>query len=117
MDRDRALAAAKARAIAMVEGYRPPAPSSIRLPGRAARVALKLAVEGFRRLGKASAHDAVVARHLAEVLTGGDTDPTETVGEEELLALERRAIMALIRTPATLARMEHMLETGKPLRN
>src|SRR4051794_5564622 len=117
MDRDRVLAAAKARAIAMVEGYRPPAPSSIRLPGRAARVALKLAVEGFRRLGKASAHDAVVARHLAEVLTGGDTDPTETVGEEELLALERRAIMALIRTPATLARMEHMLETGKPLRN
>lgn len=54
---------------------------------------------------------------MAEILTGGDTDPTRAVGEDELLALERRAVMALIRTPATLARMEHMLETGKPLRN
>ena len=86
-------------------------------PGGRHASRLKLAVEGFRRLGKASAHDAVVARHLAEVLTGGETDPTETVTEDDLLALERRAIMALIRTPATLARMEHMLETGKPLRN
>jgi 3-hydroxyacyl-CoA dehydrogenase len=118
MNRDRVLAAAKVRAVAMAEaGYRPPPRPSIRLPGRAARVALKLAVEGYRRLGKASAHDALVARHLAEILTGGDTDPTRVVGEDELLALERRAVMALIRTPATLARMEHMLETGKPLRN
>jgi 3-hydroxyacyl-CoA dehydrogenase len=118
MNRDRVLAAAKARALAMAEaGYRPPPRPSVRLPGRAARVALKLVVEGYRRLGKASAHDALVARHLAEILTGGDTDPTRAVGEDELLALERRAVMALIRTPATLARMEHMLETGKPLRN
>ena len=118
MNRDRVLAAAKVRAVAMAEaGYRPPPRPSIRLPGRAARVALKLAIEGYRRLGKASAHDALVARHLAEILTGGDTDPTRVVGEDELLALERRAVMALIRTPATLARMEHMLETGKPLRN
>ena len=118
MNRDRVLASAKARALAMAdEGYRPPPPPTVRLPGRAARVALKLAIEGFRRLGKASAHDALVARHLAEVLTGGDTDPTEAVTEDDLLALERRAVAALIRTPATLARMEHMLETGKPLRN
>jgi 3-hydroxyacyl-CoA dehydrogenase len=118
MNRDRVLASAKARALAMAEeGYRPPPRPTVRLPGRAARVALKLAVEGFRRLGKASAHDALVARHLAEVLTGGDTDPTEAVTEDDLLALERRAVAALIRTPATLARMEHMLETGKPLRN
>ena len=49
-------------------------------PGEeAARIALKLAIEGYRRLGKASAHDALVARHLAEILTGGDTDPTRAV--------------------------------------
>jgi 3-hydroxyacyl-CoA dehydrogenase len=34
-----------------------------------------------------------------------------------VLALERAAIMKLIRTPATLARIEHTLETGRPLRN
>jgi 3-hydroxyacyl-CoA dehydrogenase len=117
MNRDRVLAVAKARALAMADGYRPTQRATNKLPGRAARIGLQLAVEAFRRLGKASAHDAIVARHLAEILTGGGTDPTETVTEDDLLALERRAIMALIRTSATLARMEHMLETGKPLRN
>jgi 3-hydroxyacyl-CoA dehydrogenase len=51
------------------------------------------------------------------VLSGGDTDVTETVSDDDLLALERQAFMTLIRHRATLARLEHMLETGKPLRN
>jgi 3-hydroxyacyl-CoA dehydrogenase len=51
------------------------------------------------------------------VLSGGDTDVIETVSDDHLLALERQAFMTLIRHPATLARLEHMLETGKPLRN
>ena len=37
--------------------------------------------------------------------------------QDQLLALERRAFQALIREPKTLARIEHTLETGKPLRN
>jgi 3-hydroxyacyl-CoA dehydrogenase len=65
----------------------------------------------------ASAHDAVVATQLALVLSGGQTDITETVSDDDLLKLEREAFMTLVRQPATLARMEHMLETGKPLRN
>jgi 3-hydroxyacyl-CoA dehydrogenase len=117
MHRDRVLAAAKARAIDLAQGYRPPEPPVVKLPGRAGRIALDLAVAGFRRLGRATAHDAVVARHLAEVLTGGDADVRAGVGEATLLELERRALMVLIRTPATLARMEHLLETGRPLRN
>ena len=117
MHRDRVLAAAKDRAIALAQGYSPPSPPVVRLPGRAGRIALKLAIEGFRRLGRATAHDALVARHLAEVLTGGDTDATAGVGEPALVDLERRAVLALVRTPATLARMEHLLATGKPLRN
>jgi 3-hydroxyacyl-CoA dehydrogenase len=31
--------------------------------------------------------------------------------------MERAAFMRLVKTPGTLARVEHMLETGKPLRN
>ena len=54
---------------------------------------------------------------LAVVLSGGDTDVTLTVSEDDLLKLERQAFMSLIRHPATLARIEHMPETGKPLRN
>ena len=42
---------------------------------------------------------------------------TEPLGEDEVLKLEREAFMRLVRTEATLARMEHTLQTGKPLRN
>jgi 3-hydroxyacyl-CoA dehydrogenase len=51
------------------------------------------------------------------VLSGGNTDITEETSEDQLLALERRAFGALIRTDKTLARIEHTLETGRPLRN
>ncbi|HUP42070.1 MAG TPA: 3-hydroxyacyl-CoA dehydrogenase, partial [Thermoanaerobaculia bacterium] len=81
------------------------------------RAALEMAVDGFVASGQATAHDAVVAKRLAVVLTGGDADVTEPTTEDDLSRLEREAFMDLVRTPATLARIEHMLETGKPLRN
>jgi 3-hydroxyacyl-CoA dehydrogenase len=118
MNRDRLLADAKARALALVAaGYEPPEPKEFSLPGPTGRVALHMAVESFRQSGKATAHDAVVANRLAVVLTGDETDITETVSEDVLSRLEREAFMELVHTPATLDRIEHMLETGKPLRN
>jgi len=39
------------------------------------------------------------------------------VKEQKILELEREGFLRLLKTPATLARIEHMLETGKPLRN
>jgi 3-hydroxyacyl-CoA dehydrogenase len=77
-----------------------------------------MAVDGFRAAGKATPHDEVVAKRLAAVLTGGDAaDPTAPLAEDDVSRLEREAFLDLIKTPGTLARMEHMLETGKPLRN
>ena len=81
------------------------------------RAALKLAVDDFVKQGKATEYDAVVAGELANVLTGGDTDMTQSVTEDDLLALERDSFVRLVRNPQTQARVEHMLETGKPLRN
>ena len=66
---------------------------------------------------KRQPHDVVVSSHLATVVTGGDTDVTEVVSEDQMSRLEREAFLALVKTPGTLARIEHMLETGKPLRN
>ena len=117
MNRDRLLADAKAKALAMVEGYQAPEPVEIALPGPTAKLAMGMAVEGFRLQGKATPHDEVVASELATILSGDRADITETVAEKDLLKLEREAFMRLIRTPATLARIEHMLDTGKPLRN
>ena len=119
MNRDRLLADAKARALAMVAaGYQPPAPpEEIRLPGPSARTGFNLAVKDLAAQGKATPHDIVVSDALAEVLSGGAHDITEPLGEDDLLTLERRAFMDLIKTSGTLDRIEHMLETGKPLRN
>jgi len=117
MNRDRVLADAKAKALDMVNGYQPPKDAVISLPGATGVAALKLALSGFVATGKATPHDVTVSLALAKVLTGGKTDHTETVGEKDLLKLERAAFMELMHTGATLARIEHMLDTGKPLRN
>lgn len=117
MNRDRLLADAKARALALVDGYAPPSPPQFVLPGPGGRAALELAVAGFRAQGLATDYDTVVAGQLAMVLTGGDTDVTQTLDEEAMLALEREAFMVLLRDERTQARIKHMLETGKPLRN
>lgn len=118
MNRDRLLADAKARVLELAEGYEPPTePAELTLPGPTAKAAMSMAVDGFRLSGLATAHDVVVADALSDVLSGGDTDITETLDEQQLLDLERRAFMKLVRMPATLDRIEHMLETGKPLRN
>jgi 3-hydroxyacyl-CoA dehydrogenase len=117
MNRDRLLADAKQRALSMVDGYTPPKPPEFVLPGAAGRAGLNAAAEGFHRRGLATAHDLVVADALAEVLCGGDTDIIDVVSEQRILDLERHAFMRLARTSPTLARIEHTLETGKPLRN
>ncbi|NIJ08410.1 3-hydroxyacyl-CoA dehydrogenase [Sphingomonas vulcanisoli] len=117
MNRDRLLADAKARALAMVEGYEAPKPPEFRLPGPSGRAALKLAADAMHKRGLATDYDLVVADDLAQVLTGGDADWIDTVTEADLLKLERKAFMARIHDPRTMARIEQMLETGKPLRN
>jgi 3-hydroxyacyl-CoA dehydrogenase len=117
MNRDRLLADAKAKALDLAKDYQPPKPIVVNLPGPTGAAALKLGVNDLVHQGKATAYDAIVAEKLAEVLSGGDTDMTLETSEDQLLALERRAFQALIREPKTLARIEHTLETGKPLRN
>jgi 3-hydroxyacyl-CoA dehydrogenase len=117
MNRDRLLADAKAKALALAEGYQPPKPVPLNLPGPTGAATLRLGLTDLVHQGKATAYDAVVGEKLAEVLSGGDTDITQETTDDQLLALERRAFQTLIRQPKTLARIEHMLDTGKPLRN
>ena len=117
-NRERLLADAKARALDLAVAYVPAEPKELTLPGPTGRAALGLAVRDFKAKGVASEHDAAVADALAEVLTGGaKADMTEPVSPDHVLNLERAAFMRLVRTDKTLARIEHTLETGKPLRN
>ncbi|WP_180899296.1 3-hydroxyacyl-CoA dehydrogenase/enoyl-CoA hydratase family protein [Martelella soudanensis] len=117
MNRYRLLADAKAKALGLVDGYTPPEPREVRLPGPSGRVAMLTAAEGFARRGIATPHDLTVAGELATVLSGGDTDIIDTVSEDAILKLEFDSFMRLVRNEKTLARFESLIETGKPLRN
>ncbi len=119
MNRDRHLADAKSRALMMArEGHAAPLPrTAIRVGGTDVLAALQLGVHLGHRAGRLSDHDGVVGRKLAWVLAGGDLPHETTVTEQYLLDLEREAFLSLCGEPKTLARIQHTLSTGKPLRN
>lgn len=117
MNRRRVLADAKELALKLAENYTAPEQRMVRLPGASGYAALKMAVDGFRANGKATPHDEVVSLHLARVLTGGDTDMTVEMTEQQVLDLEHDMFMELVHTKATRDRIAHMLNTSKPLRN
>jgi 3-hydroxyacyl-CoA dehydrogenase len=117
MNRYRLLADAKARALKLAVDYVPPKPVDLKLPGPAGKLAFTMAAEGFHHRGMATDHDMVVSGALAEVLSGGAADLVDLVNEDQLLTLERTAFMRLMKTPGTLARIEHLIVTGTPLRN
>lgn len=117
MNRDRLLFDAKQKALALVKDYKAPEARTIRLAGETIKAALSMAVEGFRQTGKATPHDVVVSDKLSDVLSGYTRDITEETTEDDVLKFERTAFMQLVRTEGTIDRVEHMLTTGKPLRN
>ena len=117
MNRDRLLSDAKKTLIELSKDYSPPEPRTYSLPGPSGKAALELAVNDLALSGKVTPHDIVVTNALAEILTGGDTDITDILEEDDILAMEKIAITMLAKNTDTLDRMQHMLETGKPLRN
>jgi 3-hydroxyacyl-CoA dehydrogenase len=117
MNRYRLLADAKALALKLADHYVPPKPVDLKLPGPAGKLAFTTAAQSFHQRGIATDHDLIVAEELAGVLSGGSTDLVDLVTEDQLLSLERAAFMRLVKTEGTLARIEHQLVTGKPLRN
>jgi 3-hydroxyacyl-CoA dehydrogenase len=120
MNRERLMSDAKAVSLELArQGYRPPAPrTAIPVGGESVLAALKLGVHLAWRAGRLSDHDALIGRTLATILAGGGALPHRTtVSEQHLLDLEREAFLKLCGEPKTLARIQHTLKTGKPLRN
>lgn len=67
--------------------------------------------------GKISEHDAVIGRHLARILTGGNCSPITPVTEQDVLDLEREAFLSLCGMEKTQERIQAVLATSKPLHN
>ncbi len=122
INRDLLLRDAKADALKLADAkeagqWKPAQPQMLLLPGVGARLVLEQQVDGLLLTGKISEHDAVIARLLARVLSGGDCSPVDPVTEQYVLDLEREAFLKLCGMGKTQARMESILMTGKALRN
>ena len=117
MNRARLLHDAKEKCLEMIDNYEAPLPKEHYLPGPSGKAALDLAVSDLVKAGHATPHDVTVTKELSYILSGGDTDPTKTVSDDKILEMEREGIIKLMKTEGTMDRVEHMLTTGKPLRN
>ena len=100
------------------DGYvQKPQRDDILVLGRTALGALYSGVEAFGISAYASEHDMLIGRKLAYVMAGGDVTQPTRVTEQYLLNLEREAFLSLLGERKTLERIQHILKTGKPLRN
>lgn len=118
LNRDFLLYEAKQRAIGLAEsGYRAPVPAFLRAAGYDAAQTIGIRVWGMVQGKFASEHDALIAKKIAHVLCGGMVAEGALVSEQHILDLEREAFLALCGEKKTHERVEHMLKTGKPLRN
>lgn len=118
LDPDRLLADAKKLARGLADaGYAPPRRRTVKLPGPTGRAAIENFLYSMKEGAYVSEHDVLIGTKLAHILCGGDIPWGTRVTEQDLLDLERETFLSLCGEPKTLARIQHMLQKGKPLRN
>ena len=98
-------------------GFTPPAPRRIPVLGPGPRATMVNAAQAMVSAGHATEHDLEIVKRLAFILTGGDAEPGTTESEEHFLELERAVLIELCHYDKSRARMQSILDTGRPLRN
>ena len=118
VNKDRQIAEAKKQALIMAEaGYTQPIAEKVKVLGKEAMGMFYVGSDQMVAGNYISEHDRLIANKLGYVMTGGNlSEPTE-VSQQYLLDLEREAFLSLCGERKTLERIQHMLKTGKPLRN
>ncbi len=119
VNKDRQIATAKAHAKLMAdEGYTQPVKrTDVKVLGKQALGMFLVGTDAMEAAHYISEHDQKIANKLAYVMAGGDLSEPTLVSEQYLLDLEREAFLSLCTERKTLERIQHMLKTGKPLRN
>ncbi|HET6148439.1 MAG TPA: 3-hydroxyacyl-CoA dehydrogenase/enoyl-CoA hydratase family protein [Polyangia bacterium] len=118
MTREPLLGDAKQLALGLARaGYRPPPARRIRVIGETGAATLRQFLINLVGAHQISEHDAKVGAALARILSGGNVPAGSVVSEQAILDLEREAFLSLCGEPRTRERIQHMLTTGKPLRN
>lgn len=114
--RKRLLPDAKARCLALANGYTPPTFSAVKLPAAAVKALLWREIERSLECGEIDGYECRVWQRLADIISGGSDNPEQTatlefmtimewgngtkslamVSEPRLLELERDAFIALL---------------------
>ncbi|MEA3358873.1 MAG: 3-hydroxyacyl-CoA dehydrogenase NAD-binding domain-containing protein [Thermodesulfobacteriota bacterium] len=119
VNRDYLMEDAKKTVLAMnMEGYRASRPrDDIKVAGENTFAMIKLGLWSMHESGFITEHDVTVSTKVGYVLCGGNVLEYTKVSEQYLLDLEREAFLSLCGDPKTQDRIQHMLSTGRPLRN
>jgi 3-hydroxyacyl-CoA dehydrogenase len=119
VDSKRQLSIAKQEALLMAQrGYTEPMQrTDIKVLGKQALGMFLVGTDSMEAGHYISEHDQKIANKLAYVMAGGDLSQATRVSERYLLDIEREAFLSLCAERKTLERIQHMLKTGKPLRN
>jgi 3-hydroxyacyl-CoA dehydrogenase len=117
-NREHLIGESKKEVLRMVdEGYAPPVKRPIRVLGQAGQGMAAAQIADMLNGGFISEYDAFLTRRIAHVISGGEVRDNAEIEEDVILSLERKAFVDFLREEKTQARIEHMLKTGKPLRN
>jgi len=118
LNRDLQLGEAKKEVLAMLDaGYAPPMKNPLTVMGQGGQGMINAEIYNMECGGFVSEYDAILAKRIAYVISGGQVKEGSQVEEETILALEREAFIDFTKNEKTIARIEAMLTTGKPLRN
>ena len=119
INKKRQIAEAKKQALLLAEtGYTQPVKrKDIKVLGKQALGMFLVGTDAMNAGNYISEHDKKIANKLAYVMAGGDLSAATHVSEQYLLDLEREAFLSLCTERKSLERIQHMLKTGKPLRN
>ncbi|MBW2491500.1 MAG: enoyl-CoA hydratase/isomerase family protein [Deltaproteobacteria bacterium] len=117
-NRDHLIGEAKKEVLRIAdEGYAPPIKQPIKVLGQAAQGMIEVEIFNMLKGNFITEYDAFLAKRIAYVISGGETRDNSMVEEDVILNLEREAFVDFWKEDKTMARVEHMLKTGKPLRN
>jgi 3-hydroxyacyl-CoA dehydrogenase len=117
-NRDHLIGEAKKDVLKMVDdGYAPPVKRPVKVLGQAAQGMVAAQIADMANGGFVSEYDAFLAGKIAYIISGGQVRDNAEVSDDVILTLEREAFIDLLQQEKTQARIEHMLKTGKPLRN
>ena len=119
VNKERQIAIAKQHALLMAQsGYSQPAMrKDVLVLGKQALGMFLVGTDSMEASHYISEHDKKIANKLAYVMAGGDLSEPTKVTEQYLLDIEREAFLSLTTERKSLERIQHMLKTGKPLRN